>query len=72
MGDEPRGADFKLHDACAEGRLELVKKWRPLSKHPLHTFKFTAAQSWDERGQNCFEYHQSVLHNQWHCVWGTG
>lgn len=62
MGDEPRGADFKLYDACAEGRLELVKKWWPLSKHPLHTFKFIVTPSWDEHGQHSFPYFQNVLH----------
>ena len=64
MGDEPTGADFKLYGACAEGRLELVKKWWPMSKHPLRTFKFIVTPPWDEHGhgQHRFPYFRNVLH----------
>ena len=38
------------------------KRWWPMSKHPLHTFKFTVTPSWDEHGQHRFPYFQDVFH----------
>ena len=62
MGDETPGADFNLYESCAEGRLELVRKWWPMSKHPLHTSKFTVTPSWDKNGRHRFPYFQNMLH----------